>query len=174
MRKLALFVTVVCLISCYGMNADAQTTASYLGLSAKTTGAHGGQPGMTQLCRATFAGTAHMCTTDEFFSLAGGQASQGDIQAWVQPVLHNCVWNGSDVLCQEAGFVGLTVPPPSLLSTPFESAGTLYNSCTEWTSDVAGQKGTSAQHVSGTGAGTGWFLNPATDCSTTLKVACCK
>ena len=108
MKKLALFVAVVCLISCFGMNAHAQTTTSgFVGLSVgSTNGARSGQPGMNQMCLNKFV-NSHMCTADEFFGTAGLSANQTPVQLWVQPVPHNCVFDSAqgETTCRETGFL---------------------------------------------------------------------
>ena len=157
MRKLALLAAVVCLISCWGMNAEAQTTGVYQGVSnASTTGANQGRPHMNVLCQNTYGASAYMCTVDEFFSTAGSVTGTAP-HLWIQPVLHNCVYDGAQTMCQEAG-----------LSTPFESATTLYTTCSAWTSATG--DGTSVIFKSGTG----WELMNETPCNSSLKVACCQ
>jgi hypothetical protein len=122
MRKLALFAAVVCLISCYGMNAFGQS-GRYVGWSSGvTTGDRpAGQAGMNQMCINSFP-TSHMCNVDEFFSTAGtisnGIAVANNVQLWVQPALHNCLYDGSvnQVTCQEGG-TSATVPQSNLSLT---------------------------------------------------------
>jgi hypothetical protein len=162
MRKVALFATVVCFIFCYSLNAVGQNVESshYIGATTGSTlgGRAGGLAGMNALCRAQYAGTSHMCNTDEFFStaLGGGIGAQ----LWVQPALHNCLYDATpDVLavtCQEAG--SLTVVPET----------NLFQTCGAWTL-TSGLAGTSVKYQ----PATGWVLYPESDCSESYRVACC-
>ena len=159
MRKLAFFAAVVCLISCYGMDAFGQTlTTRYMGPSnnANTGGARPGQAGgMNQACITAYGNTAHMCTVDEFFGSAG--TANNNLQLWIQPAVHNCVFEGTQVTCTEAG-----------TSQPVPEAN-LYFTCGNWTLS-SGDLGTTVEFVKGSG----WVLNVEADCSQSHKVACCK
>ncbi len=173
MRKLALFAAVVCLISCYGMNANAGngTTYVYVGNSTSTVGARSGLAGMNQTCRNTIAGS-RMCTADEFFGSIGipsSQTNQGATMLWVQPSLNNCVYDPSQsaTMCMETGLL----PPASSTTWPFEPATTLGVNCAVWTSKLGTDTGTVVSFT--TGASGGW--ETTTDvCSNSHKVACCK
>ncbi len=158
MRKMGLFAAVVCLIFCCSLNAVGQNIdgSHFVGAPGLTSGARpGGLAGMNSLCRNTYAGTAHMCNVDEFFSTAvvGGAGAQ----FWVQPVLHNCLYDASlpGVTCQEAGATEL-VPQTNLFQT-----------CSAWTSSSGA--GTSVLYETATG----WTLETATDCGQAYRVACC-
>jgi hypothetical protein len=162
MRKMALLAAVVCLISCYGMNAFAQTAPHFIGSSAASVkGAHFGQAGMNQACINTFGGTAgtiantHMCSTDEFFNTAG--LGGNGVLLWIQPALHNCVSDGLQVTCQEAGAPAV-VPESNVFLT-----------CGQWTQST-GLTGTAAIF----GTNTGWTLVTGADCSQSHRVACCQ
>ena len=114
MRKPALFAAVVCLISCYGMNAfGASAVPRYLGASTLfTNGANAGQTGMNQACRTTYGVTAHMCRADEFFSSAG----TGKITAYncgSNPLLATACPMGPRLRVRKAG--RLTLVPESNL-----------------------------------------------------------
>jgi hypothetical protein len=159
MRKMGLFAAVVCLIFCCSLNAFGQNMdgSHYVGPSnGFTTGARlGGLGGMNNLCRATVNG-AHMCNVDEFISTAALGSS--NVQLWVQPVLHNCLYDASlpGVTCQEAGASEL-VPQTNLFQT-----------CAAWTMG-SGSTGTSVTFTNAAG----WTLDTESDCSALHRAACC-
>jgi len=161
MRKSALFVAAVCLISCFSVNAsDAGAASTYLGYSvAIVDGAFDGQPGGNQICYNTFAGTAHMCTVDEFFSYARN-ATVLNLQLCVQPTLHNCLYDQTPsvmaVTCTEAGATSSVVPQTNLFQT-----------CGGWTLASA-DTGTTVEFGSN-----GWALAIGQDCSVKHRIACC-
>jgi hypothetical protein len=159
MKKLTLLAAVVCLISFYGMDAFGQTAITkYVGPSSTqiTGGARPGQAGgMNQQCIAAYGTGAHMCTVDEFYITAG--TSTNGAQQWVQPVLHNCVFDGTQVMCQEAG-ASQSVPEANY-----------YFTCGGWTLS-SGDLGTTVAYSTQAG----WVLNVEADCSVPHKVACCK
>lgn len=159
MRKVVLFVTVVCFIFCYRLNAVGQVgNPHYVGPSGvATNGSHLGQTGMNQMCINSYGTFAHICPVNEFFGTAGNPSQA--LQLWAQPALSNCVYDTtqSAVTCQEAG-----------LSTPlFELATNLFTNCSAWT--TATGSGTTVQWTSGTG----WMLVIDSDCSAFHRVACC-
>ena len=158
MRKSALLAAVVCLISCYSINAFGQRVVRYVGPSSLATkGAHAGEAGMNQMCRNTFNGNARMCHVDDFFYSAGIGTSEGQ-QLWVQPSLSNCVNDGSQVMCQEAGVAIAPVP----------EANWILDTCSTWTVSAPGSNGATVLYSNTTG----WTLTVA-DCSTSHRVACC-
>ena len=103
MRQLAYLAALGCLISCYGMNADAAnptwTTGAvtgdhYVGATTATTdGSTNGIVGMNVLCQAKYGHTAHMCNTDEFFRSAGFAKTTLLPFMWINPVFHDCVFD---------------------------------------------------------------------------------
>ncbi len=182
MKKLAFFAAVVCLISCCGLNAFGQQVTSYVGPSARALPASNiCMSGMNQFCWATFGGTSHMCTTDEFFATARIPAGN-NFYLWVQPSVTNCVYDQSPpapltagVYCQEAGSPTL-VPQSNVFQNCPGGSGTSG----AWTAN-SGQNGTSVSSVTQRG---GWTLHTDTDCSGTVfpsgaaagayyRVACC-
>jgi hypothetical protein len=118
MRKLALLAAVVCLVSCCGINAQAQLYGApvpgvYVGPSSGTTtgAAGGGLPHMNSLC-ANYGSRAHMCTSAEFFQSAQFTAAQagelGGKGMWIEPSVHDCMYLvGGTVLCLVVGVFGL-------------------------------------------------------------------
>jgi hypothetical protein len=118
MRKLALLAAVVWLISCYGMNAAAQTWSKGAVVATHFVGPSGvrisgggqgdighGDIGMNALCQATYGPTAHMCNMDEFSHTAGvvqpppKNPPSSALFMWIQPSVHDCLVEGSDVVC---------------------------------------------------------------------------
>jgi hypothetical protein len=162
MKKLTWFATVLCLICCYSMNAFGAEAGAYLGFTSATVlGAAGGQTGMNQACVQKYGLGTRICTVDEFFNGARNNSSS-NAQLWVQPVLHNCLYDQTAgveaVMCTEAG-VNNTVPESNL-----------YNTCNGWTSSV-GLTGTSVLFTSGVAGG--WATVTDSDCSVRHPVACC-
>jgi hypothetical protein len=167
MRKLALFATVVCLISCYGMNAEGQTVtlawgSHYVGPSkSKTEGDTHGTVGMNQLCQTAYGTTAHICTVDEFFqSAAFAESSAGAPEMWVQPSFTDCVYDTGkeEVTCRMAE-VGRVVE-------------SMYDlSCLHWTTSNQGYSGTVIVDTSGTSA-SGAVVTSG-NCGKSELVACC-
>jgi hypothetical protein len=159
MRKLALFAAVVCLISFCSMDAFAQLAITKFVGPSSTQIAGGARPGqaggMNQQCIAVYGSGAHMCTTDEFFLTAG--SSTNGAQMWLQPAVHNCWFDGTQTLCQEAG---------AAQAVPEANA---YFTCGNWTVS-SGDLGTTASYM----GATGWVLNVEADCSLVHKVACCR
>ncbi len=113
MRNLALVAALVCLVSCYGTNAPAQTwskgavaAAHFVGPSGvRIYGGGQGDIGMNALCQATYGPTAHMCYMDEFSHTAGAvqpppkNPPSSALFMWIQPSVHDCLVEGSDVVC---------------------------------------------------------------------------
>ncbi len=171
MRKLALFTTVVCLISFYYMHAHAQqqaawdtTVQGYHYVGATTTkyfGGPGGRTVMNSRCQPVYGPTAHMCDVDEFFSTSNLPAPAGTTTLWVQPKLSNCVYNTA-IVCQEAGFTGTAG------SGGFTPADELNVTCTEWT-DLNGTAGTTVQGT----RSVGWLTNNLAPCNVKNAIACC-
>jgi hypothetical protein len=138
MRKPAFFAAVVCLISCCGMNADAQPVqqswgAHFVGPSrASTTGDAGGFISMNQLCKNTYGTPAHMCNVEEFYSTAGATRKSEGLTLWVRPAFSNCVFSTAapaGTICIEEGAAA-------------GSPATLGATCSGWTSAAPGSVGT--------------------------------
>ncbi len=171
MRTLAFFGAVVCLISCYGMNAYAQPVEQSLGphfvgaSRAATTGDAGGVISMNQLCKSSFGNPAHMCNVDEFYSTAGASRKTEGLTMWVLPAFGNCVFattpTPASTICLEQG-------------TAAASPATLGATCSGWTSAAAGSGaplGTTVNtFVTGPTVG---VTNVTEACDAILPVACC-
>jgi hypothetical protein len=171
MRKLALFATVVCLISCYGMSADAQTQVwgshfvgpSSIPINGDTNGTAGGFITMNQFCMSKYGQAAHMCTVDQFYGTAG--AKTVGLTMWAKPSLSDCVWNPSATppseWCLEDG-------------TTAASPQTLGATCNRWTSAASSGPpfGTTVNTIVGI-PGTTSVTNVMEDCSASHPVACC-
>jgi hypothetical protein len=158
MRKLVLFAAVVCLISCYGVNAFGQNVRYVQSPPTKFAANHGGLTGMNQTCINNYGGTAHMCTTSEFFATAFAPGAGAVFNAWVQPALHDCYSdpnNGGDIYCLEGGS-----------STPVPVSN-LTMDCSGWSSTSG--DGTAASYNSTTG----WTLVNPTCISGPYRIACC-
>ena len=166
MRKPAFFAAVVCLISCCGLNANAQPVeqswgAHFVGPSrAATTGDAGGVISMNQLCKNTYGTPAHMCNVDEFYRTAGVTRRAVGTTLWVQPAFGNCVF--------------ITTPSPGTVcleqGTAAASPATLAATCSGWTS-AAGSLGTTVNTF--TIAPNVGVTNITEACDTLLPVACC-
>jgi hypothetical protein len=157
MRKMALLVAVVCLISCYGMNAFGQTS-HYVGPSAGTTnGAAGGPIRMNNMCSTTYSATAHMCNVDEFVQTASLAQNKA---LWAQPKFTNCYAESTSFAsCYENG---LGWDTPSAISA----------SCNEWRS-VSGTAGTLTGTVVSNLSSSGFSVSDTEPCSNVHYVACC-
>jgi hypothetical protein len=166
MRKLVLFAIVVCLICCYGMNAEGQTVtlSHFVGQTAsKTNGNAHGTVGMNQLCQTQYGSTAHLCAVDEFFqSAACAQSSTGAPEMWIQPSFSECVYDAvqKKVTCRMAE-VGRVV----------ESAAD--QSCLHWTTSTKSTSfaGTVVKGISGTSAS--GAVVASENCFNSEFVACC-
>lgn len=135
MRRLALLIAVVCLISCHGMNAEAAeptwstgtvSASHYVGPSKSTTvGSTNGRVGMNAICQKTFGATAHMCNTDEFFETAAFSVTSPPPEMWINPVFQACVFdpNLNYVACR-VGWTALLV-----------QQGAWVQTCNDWTSN---------------------------------------
>jgi hypothetical protein len=153
MRKTALLAAVVCLISCYGMNAFGQTS-HYVGASSTiTNGAAGGTARMNTLCVNTFGAAAHMCNVDEFIETSPLAGKAG---LWAQPKFNNCYVDSTTfaATCYENG---LGWDTPSNISA----------SCDEWQS--TGVYGTIVTNLSGST----FNVSDTEPCSKSHYVACC-
>jgi hypothetical protein len=165
MKKLALFTaTVVCLISFYGMNAYGQVITRYLGPSGGTINGAGTLARMNTACQTTYGtAAAHMCDVDVFFATATVPGQNRTL--WIQPAVHNCVWNGTETMCEEAG------------ATAQVSESNAHQTCNStpgpWTS-ASGFSGTTVSFTTGADAVNGWVLNTSADCSVANQVACCQ
>jgi hypothetical protein len=170
MKKPAFFATVVCLICCYGISADAQSVVQvwpshFIGPSKATTdGNAGGVISMNQLCMNTpkFGSAAHICNVEEFYGTAGVTTKAGGITMWVRPAFGNCVFNTTifpaDTICLETGT--LPADPKTLGAT-----------CNGFTSNALADLGTTVNtFTTGTSVG---VTNVAETCSSSLPVACC-
>jgi hypothetical protein len=166
MRKLlALLAATVCMISYSGMNAFGQLASYYyyVGNSAKTAASPkggGGLAGMNSLCRSGFGKEAHMCSADEFFASASIPSSKTQT-VWIQPALHNCLNNGTEIVCQEGG-------SPSLVTQDMAWA-CQDNAGDPWTSTSSSNYGTTAVYSSATG----WQLTKTPCSDKSYPVACC-
>ncbi len=158
MRKVAFFAAVVCCIFYFSVNALAQNTQPrYVGMTNGVTTGGSGQTWMNQMCIATWGVNAHMCNTDQFFGTAGLKSAAAGRYLWVQPVLHNCVSNGSDILCTEAG------------SPVLVDQSTNFTSCDAWSTTSSAVKGATVLYD----PSTGWTLQTTVTCDTANHVACC-
>lgn len=153
MRNLALFAAVVCLISCYGVNAFGQTS-HYIGASkGSTNGAASGITHMNSMCANTFTAAAHMCDVDEFIRTS---PMAGRAALWAQPKFTNCYVDPTTqtATCYENG---LGWDTPSAISA----------TCDGW------------QSKSGTGtivsslSTSGFNVSDTEPCSNVHYVACC-
>ncbi len=173
MRKLTVLAAVVFLISCYGMNANAQSAvkSSFVGVSASVTnGAGGGFMGMNLLCQQTFGASAHMCTWDEFYYSAGALPASVPqpvprlpnvaLGLWASVSWHNCGAVNSKFECQASDSDSWVAPPAPL-------AG----SCNAWSSRSATASG-SAVIVQIRGIPLFQTLG-FVQCATLMPVACC-
>jgi len=178
MRKLALFAAIVCLISCYGMNANGQaivTQPSFVGASVSVTnGDAAGITGMNQLCKDAFGSSAHMCTWDEFYYSAGTlpQAPpspvpalpNGSLGLWASTSWHNCYFS-SKLECQ-ASDTASWVQPPAPLSA----------NCSVWSSRASGATGSAVIIQIQRGVFSQSVLSQSfgfVPCATVMPVACC-
>src|SRR5208283_3574614 len=171
MSKMAFFAAVICLISCCGMNADAQPVEQswgphYVGPSrATTTGDAGGVISMNQLCKNTYGTPAHICNVDEFYRTAGVTRRAVGTTLWVQPAFGNCVFittpSPGTTVCLEQG-------------TAAASPATLAATCSGWTSAAAGPGAPFGTTVNTFTIGpTVGVTNITEACDTFLPVACC-
>ncbi len=153
MRKMALLAAVVCLISCYGMNAFGQTSHYVGSSSVTTTGLAGGPARMNTLCSKTYGAAAHMCNVDEFIGTSPLAAKKG---LWAQPKFNNCYVDPttSTATCYENG---LGWDTPSAISA----------SCDEWQSGTA--TGTIVSNLSGSP----FNVSDTESCGNLHPVACC-
>jgi hypothetical protein len=153
MRKLALFATFVCLISCYGMNAFGQTSR-FVGPGGKTDGAAGGKIAMNTKCITVYAGS-HMCTVEEFVETAWLPASNRLVM-WAQPSFSNCYYDpgASAATCYEKGL-------------GWASPSDISSDCNEWQSTSG--SGTVVSNI----AGLGYSVLDSESCANVRNVACC-
>lgn len=167
MRKLALFAALVCLISCFGMNAFGQT-GSYVGITPPSAAYKGnptgGLAGLNSSCSSSFSGS-HMCTTTEFFATVSFIPGAPPLTVWVQPAVHDCfndITNpdstANSIYCQEGGSSS-TVP-----------VSNLFINCDGWSSSSASGTGTAATYTTPTR----WTLVYSASCNTARRIACCK
>ncbi|HYA41231.1 MAG TPA: hypothetical protein VEF34_08005 [Syntrophobacteraceae bacterium] len=169
MRKFALLAAVVCLVSCYAVNANAGNPSwtsgavasdHYVGFTTATTNGNAhGEVGMNNLCQAKFGPTAHICTAGEYFSTA---SATGPIQEkWLQPSVSNCVSSSTSpyVMCQV----------PTISDGTFIDPTDWVHSCQGWTSVLHTDYGAAAE----AGTDTYAHLSNTTTCDTKLPVACC-
>ncbi len=156
MRKLALFATFVCLISCYGMNAFGQISR-YVGPSAGagnlTDGAAGGKIGMNTKCYVSYPGS-HMCTVEEFVETEWFPAANKFVM-WAQPSFNNCYVDGTGAAtCYEKG-LGWAIP------------SAISSDCNEWRSTSGNGTVVSNQPASG------YSVSDSEPCTNSHRVACC-
>jgi hypothetical protein len=182
MRMLALFAAIVCLISCYGMDANGQTEvqSSFVGASLSVTnGTAGGIIGMNQLCKESWGASAHMCTWDEFYHSAGTlnptppspvpKLPNGALGLWASTSWHNCFFStaASKLECQESDTDSWVVPPAPLAAN-----------CSLWSSNASGASGSAviiqiqytlfSRNVNVLSQSFGFV-----PCATVMPVACC-
>ncbi len=157
MRKMALLTAVVCLISCYGMNAFGQTS-HFVGPSKGTTnGAASGPNHMNNMCSSTYTVAAHMCNVEEFVLTAALGANKA---MWAQPRFSNCYADsGTPTTCYENG---LGWDTPSAISA----------TCDEWRS-ISGPAGPLTGTIVSNVATTGFSVSDTEPCSNIHYVACC-
>jgi len=181
MRKLALFAAIVCLISCYGMNANGQaivTQPSFVGASVSVTnGDAAGITGMNQLCKQTFGSPAHMCTWDEFYHSAGTlsvtppspvpRLANGSLGLWASASWHNCYLpSATSKLSCEASDTDSWMNPPAPLAA----------NCSLWSSSVSTASGSAVIIQIQQTAFTQSVLSQSfgfVPCETEMPVACC-
>jgi hypothetical protein len=182
-RKLVVLAAVVFLISCVVMSAEAQTwstgavtTDHYVGVSKGwNDGNVHGLVGMNALCSATFGSTAHMCNVDEFFSTAHYKKAVAYAPLmWVQPSLHNCLYDSSanGVTCAQDDLLSDSGTGPGMvreLESKLIEHGTCQGRAGRWTNASSTSTGLAvAGYASGSGAYTFWC-----PCDAPMPVACC-
>jgi hypothetical protein len=182
-RKLVVLAAVVFLISCVVMSAEAQTwstgavtTDHYVGVSKGwNDGNVHGLVGMNALCSATFGSTAHMCNVDEFFSTAHYKKAVAYAPLmWVQPSLHNCLYDSSanGVTCAQDDLLSDNGTGPGMvreLESKLIEHGTCQGRAGRWTNASSTSTGLAvAGYASGSGAYTFWC-----PCDAPMPVACC-